>query len=46
MTDEQFMKEVEDLVEMLKSLLLIRDKGNRRWLKTEIRALVQRLLRD
>lgn len=46
MTDEQFMKEVEDLVEMLKSLLLIRDKGKKRWLKTEIRALVQRLLRD
>lgn len=37
MTDEEFKKEVQDLVEMLNSLRLIKDKGQTKWLKREIR---------
>lgn len=46
MTDEEFEKEIEDLSEMLKNLRLIKDKGRRKWLKREIRALVIRLTKD
>lgn len=46
MTDEEFEKEVEDLSDMLRTLHHIRDKGRRKWLKREIRALVIKLTKD
>lgn len=36
MSEEEFKKEVQDLVAMLNNLRLIKDKGRRRWLKAEI----------
>lgn len=45
MTDEEFEKEVKDLVEMLNSLHLIKDKGLTKWLKREIRAQLIKILR-
>lgn len=45
MTDEEFEREVSDLVEMLKSLRLIKDKGRKRWLKAE-RYHIVKLTRD
>lgn len=46
MTDEEFEREVSDLVEMLKNLRLIKDKGRKRWLKAEIRYQIVRLTKD
>lgn len=46
MTDEEFKKEVQDLVEMLNSFHLIKDKGRRQWLKAEIRRQLQLILKD
>ena len=46
MTDEEFEKEVQNLVEMLNNLRLIKDKGRRRWLKAEIRAQLITLTKD
>lgn len=46
MTDEEFKKEVDDLVDMLNILHRIKDKGNRRWLKVEIREQLRRLLNE
>lgn len=46
MSDEEFKKEVNDLVELLNSLHLIRDKGLRKWLKIEIKEQIRRLLKD
>lgn len=46
MTDEEFRKEVQDLVEMLNSLHLIKDKGRKRWLKAEIRVQLTKLMKD
>lgn len=37
MSDEEFVKEVKDLVEMLNILHEIKDKGRKRWLKVEIK---------
>jgi D-hexose-6-phosphate mutarotase len=37
MSDVEFKKEVDDLVEMLNNFRLIKDKGLKRWLKVEIR---------
>lgn len=46
MTDEEFEREVRDLVEMLNNLHRIRDKGLRKWLKAEIRYQLIKLLED
>lgn len=46
MSDEEFKREVQGLVELLSSLRLIRDKGRRRWLKVEIRNQLRLLLKD
>ena len=46
MTDEELKKEVQDLVEMLNSLHLIKDKGRARWLKREIRAHLIKILKE
>ncbi len=46
MTDEEFKKEVLDLVEMLYSLHLIKDKGRGKWLKREIRAQLIKILKE
>ncbi len=46
MTDEEFQKEVDDLVAMLNDFRLIRDTGRRKWLSREIRAMMTRLLRN
>jgi hypothetical protein len=46
MTDEQFQKEVEDLLELLKNFRLIKDKGRKQWLKTELRHLLNKLMQD
>lgn len=45
MTDEEFEKEVQDLVEMLSSLHRIRDKGRTKWLKREIREQMIKILK-
>ncbi|MDE6801434.1 MAG: hypothetical protein K2J07_04905 [Muribaculaceae bacterium] len=46
MTDEEFKREVESLVENLNSLRLIKDKGRRKWLKREIRDQIIALIKD
>ena len=46
MTDEEFEKEVQDLAALLRNLRLIRDKGQRKWLVREIRALLIKLTKD
>ncbi|MCM1139735.1 MAG: hypothetical protein NC453_14300 [Muribaculum sp.] len=46
MTDEEFEKEVKDLVEMLNNLHRIKDKGLKRWLKAEIKEQLRKLLKD
>ena len=47
MTDEEFEKEVKDLVEMLNNLHRIKDKfGLKRWLKAEIKEHLRKLLND
>ncbi len=46
MTDEEFEKEVKDLVEMLNNLRRIKDKGLTKWLKREIRELIIRILKE
>ena len=46
MTDEEFKREVQDLIEMLNHLRLIKDKGRRRWLKAEIRVQLRALIKD
>lgn len=46
MSDEEFQKEVQDLVGMLNSLRRIKDKGRKRWLKAEIRNQLRVLLTD
>lgn len=46
MTDEEFEKEAAELLGMLKSLQLIRDKSRRRWLKAEIRNQLNQLIKD
>lgn len=45
MTDEEFRKEVSDLVDMLNNLHLIRDTGRTKWLKREIRAQLIKILK-
>lgn len=44
MPDEEFEKEVSDLVEMINNLHRIADKGRAKWLKREIRALLIEIL--
>lgn len=46
MSDEEFKKEVEDLVEMLNNLHHIRDKGLTKWLKREIKARLINILKN
>lgn len=46
MTDEEFKKEVQDLVDMLNILRRITDRGRKRWLKAEIRNQLRLLLTD
>jgi hypothetical protein len=36
-TDEEFQRDVNDLVEMLNDFRLIKDKGRKKWLKAELR---------
>lgn len=45
MDNEEFERKIEDLAEMLKSLRLIKDRGRKRWLKTEIKASLKELLK-
>lgn len=45
MTDEEFEKEVRDLVEMLNNLHRIKDKSLTKWLKREIRAQLIKILK-
>ncbi len=44
MSDEEFEKEVKDLVEMFADLHRIRDKGLTKWLKREIREQVRKII--
>lgn len=44
MTDEEFKREVEGLVRALNNLRLIRDKGQRKRFKAEIRAQLAELM--
>ena len=46
MSDEEFKKEVQDLVEMLNNLHRIRDKGLTKWLKREIRERLIKILKQ
>lgn len=46
MTDEEFEKEVRDLVEMLNNLHKIKNKGLTKWLKNEIRAQLIKILKE
>lgn len=46
MTDEEFKKEAQDLVDMLNILRRIKDKGRRKWLKAEIRHQITILMKD
>ena len=45
MTDEEFEKEVKDLVGMLNNLHLIKDKDRTKWLKREIREQLIKILK-
>lgn len=44
MSDEEFEKEVRDLVEMLNDLHRIRDKGLTKWLRREIREQLRKII--
>lgn len=44
--EDEFEKKVEDLTAMLRPLRLIQDKGRRKFLKQEIRLLLNTLIRD
>lgn len=46
MSDEEFKKEVEDLIEMLNNLHRIRDKGLTKWLKREIKSRLINILKN
>lgn len=46
MEEDQFEKEVDDLVAMLNTLRLIKDKGRKRFLKAAIRLQMRKLLKD
>lgn len=46
MTKEEFDREVQDLVDMLKNLRKIKDRGRRAWLKKEIRRHLNGLMND
>lgn len=46
MTDDEFKKEMQDLVMMLENLRRIKDKGRRKWIKAEIRVLLTKLMND
>ena len=46
MTDEEFEKEVRDLVEKLNNLHRIKDKDLTKWLKREIRDQLIQILRE
>lgn len=46
MSDEEFKREVKDLVDMLNNFRHIKDKGRKKWLKAEIRYQVYLLTRD
>lgn len=46
MDEEEFKREIKDLVDMINNLRLIKDKGRRRWLKTIIREQLRILIKD
>ena len=46
MSDDEFEREVKDLAEMLKALRLIKDKGQRKRMKAEIRYQLYLLTKD
>lgn len=46
MTDEEFKKEVSDLMELLESHHRIRDKSLTKWIKREIRYKINSLLNE
>ncbi len=46
MSDEEFKREVKDLVDMLDNFRQIKDKGRKKWLKAEIRYQIYLLTRD
>ena len=46
MTDDEFEKEVRDLVEMLNHLHRIKDKSLTKWLKREIRDQLIRIIKE
>lgn len=43
---QDFEKDLADLVEMIRLLERIKDQGERRWLKAEIRNQLRNLLKD
>ena len=46
MTDEEFKKEVNELVGMLYNLRRIRDRSRKQWLKAEIRNQLRILMKE
>ena len=46
MTEDEFESEIEDLTAMIRNHRLIKDKGQNRFLRTEIRDLLNKILRD
>ena len=46
MEDEVFKKELQELTAMLESLRLIKDRGQRRMFKAEIRVQLERAMKD
>lgn len=46
MSDEEFEKEVTDLVDMLNNLHRIRNRGLTKWLKREIREQLIKILKE
>lgn len=45
MEDEEFEKDLENLIGLLRSLQRINDVGRQKWLKAEIRILLNKMLR-
>ncbi len=46
MTEEDFISGLDDLIGMLKSFRQIKDRGRKRWLRTEIRNLLRLLMKE
>lgn len=46
MPDEEFERKLAELVEMLRNLRQIKDRGLKPWLKVEVKELLRELLKD